>query len=201
MTKIIPVILISFMLFLWSCSNQEKPTEIDNIDTLVSDHFLDDSDYDPTEEDPVIVEEDTYSPPERNVTTPKRSSSNSQGRSSGIDSDADVLKYQNYERIGSNPDDFATAMIYPAIRMVYSDNFTNPKARVLSSTLENGTNIIDMAITWKDRWVPKYEIKGQLTVDEDGNNPAFIITEKNIEAEALEVTEDDFRTEIKLDNI
>jgi hypothetical protein len=58
-----------------------------------------------------------------------------------------------------------------------------------------------MAITWKDRWVPKYEIKGQLTVDEDGNNPAFIITEKNIEAEALEVTEDDFRTEIKLDNI
>jgi hypothetical protein len=133
MTKIIPVILISFMLFLWSCSNQEKPTEIDNIDTLVSDHFLDDSDYDPTEEDPVIVEEDTYSPPERNVTTPKRSSSNSQGRSSGIDSDADVLKYQNYERIGSNPDDFATAMIYPAIRMVYSDNFTNPKARVLSS--------------------------------------------------------------------
>ena len=202
MTKIIPVILISFVLFLWGCSNQEKPTETDNIDTLVSDHFLDDSDYDPTEADPVIVEEDIYSPPpKRNTVSPKRSSNNNRSGGSGIDSDADVVKYQNYERIGSNPDDFATAMIYPAIRMVYSDNFTNPKARVLSSTLENGTNIIDMAITWKDRWVPKYEIKGKLTVDEDGSNPAFIITEKNIEAEALEITEDDFRTEIKLDNI
>lgn len=201
MTKIIPILFLSSVLFLWSCSNKEQPSEDNNIDTLVSDHFLDDSEYDPTTEDPLPeVEEDPYIPPPSNNQTTTRTTSRNNG-GGGVDSDADVIKYQNYERIGSNPDDFATAMIYPAIRMVYADNFMNPKARVLNSTKQDGNYIIEMAITWKDRWVPKYEIKGTLSVAEDGSNPSFVITEKNIEAEALEVTADDFKTEITLDNI
>lgn len=201
MTKTILILFISSVLFLWGCSNKDKPSEDNTIDTLVSDHFLDDSEYDPTAEDPIPeVEEDPYIPPPSNNRTTTTTTSRGNG-GGGSDSEADVVKYQNYERIGSNPDDFATAMIFPAIRMVYSDNFIAPKARVLNSTKQDGNYIIELAITWKDHWVPKYEIKGTLTVAEDGNNPSFVITEKNIEAEALEVTKDDFKTELTLNNI
>ncbi len=197
MIKMITLLLLLSLVSLVSCSKKEKPSEKGSIDTLVSDHFLDDGEYNPDEE--VYVEE-TYTPPQptRKYSSSNSTSSRKKNRGSGIDSDAAVLKYQNYERISSNPDDFATAMIYPAIRMVYSDNFLSPKARVLNSNRQDGKYIIDMAITWRDNWVAKYEIKGQLTVDEDGNNPSFVIKEKNLAAEALEITEQDFKSTVSL---
>lgn len=199
MIKMITLLLLLSLVSLVSCSKKEKPSEKGSIDTLVSDHFLDDGEYTPDEE--VYVEE-TYTPPKP---ARKNSNSSSNGTSSrntnrggGIDSDATVLKYQNYKRVGSNPDDFATAMIYPAIRMVYSDNFLSPKARVLQSNRQDGKYIIDMAITWRDNWVAKYEIKGQLTVGEDGSSPSFVIKEKNLAAEALEITEQNFKSTVSL---
>jgi len=133
------------------------------------------------------------------------SSSSSSGRSGGgggaADTDADVIKYQNYSRDGDNPRDFATAIIYPAIRMVYSDNFAKPKATVLSSNLEGDRHTIDLSITWKDHWTPKYKITGTLEVNSDGSDAKFIITEKNTEVEVLELTEDYFQSEITIPSL
>lgn len=153
-------------------------------------------------------EEDATYDYEEEEETPKRSySSNSSSSSSGhrsgggggaADTDADVIKYQNYTREGDNPRDFATAIIYPAIRMVYSDNFAKPKATVLNSNQDGDRHTIDLAITWKDHWTPKYKIEGTLEVNSDGSDAKFTITNKNTEAEVLELTEDNFQSEITL---
>lgn len=146
-------------------------------------------------------EEDT--PVEREYSSSSTSSSG--GRSGGgggaADTDVDVLKYQNYSRDGDNPRDFATAIIYPAIRMVYSDNFAKPKATVLSSNQDGDRHTIDLAITWKDHWTPKYKIKGTLEVNSDGSDAKFVITEKNTEVEVLELTEDAFKSEITIPSL
>lgn len=128
-------------------------------------------------------------------------SSSSGGGGGAADTDADVIKYQNYSREGNKPRDFATALIYPAIRMVYSDNFAKPKATILNSNQDGDRHTIDLAITWKDHWTPKYKIKGTLEVNSDGSNAKFTITEKNTEAEVLELTEDSFQSEITLPSL
>ena len=196
MNKYLFIILLGIIAYCsTSCNNTPAPVaKNDNLDTLVSDHFLDDGEY---QEEPEIIEE-----PEPIRTTPARKYTSSGGGGNGgggSDSEVFVQKYQNFERGGSHPDDFAEAMIYPAIRMVYSDNFLNPKARVLNSTMEGDNHVIELAISWKDHWTPKYEIQGTLTVAEDGSNPKFVISKKNMEAEVLELTEDDFKNELTLD--
>ena len=162
------------------------------VDTLVSDVNWDDDLED---------ESDNYA--EDYSSSSSSSSSGSSGRAAAgaTDNDADVIKYQSYERIGNSPKDFATALIYPAIRMVYSDNFAKPKVTVNNSTQESDRHTIDLTITWKDHWVPKYQIDGTLMVNTDGSDANFVITDKNVDAEALELTEDNFESEINLPSL
>lgn len=132
---------------------------------------------------------------------PRKKHHRSDGGSSTADNDADVKKYQHYYRDGNTPNDFAKAIIYPAIRMVYSDNFSKPKASVLNSMQEGDRHIIDLKITWKDHWIPKYQIEGTLEVNSDGSDARFVITDKNVEAEVLELTEDNFQSEITIPSL
>lgn len=170
----------------------------ETVDTLVSDVNWDDDleDEDYSYED----EADTY---EDNSSSSSSSSSRSSGGAAGgaADDDADVIKYQSYERTGDSPKDFATALIYPAIRMVYSDNFAKPKVTINNSTQEGDRHTIDLTITWKDHWVPKYQIDGTLMVNTDGSDANFVITDKNVDAEVLELTEDNFESEITLPSL
>ncbi len=165
------------------------------VDTLVSDVSWDD---DLGDEDIVLEEEESSS--RRNYTASSSGERSSSGRAAGgaADNDADVVKYQNYERVGESPKDFATALIYPAIRMVYSDNFSKPKVTVKNATQEGARHTIDLSITWKDHWVPKFRIDGTLMVNADGSDATFVITDKNVEAEVLELTEDNFQSELVL---
>lgn len=170
------------------------------VDTLVSDVNWDDDleDEDYSYEDDSDNYEDDYS-----SNSSSSSSSGSSGRAAGgaADDDADVIKYQSYERAGDAPKDFATALIYPAIRMVYSDNFANPKVTVNNSTQEGERHTIELTITWKDHWVPSYQIDGTLMVNTDGSDANFVITDKNVDAEVLELTEDNFESEINLPSL
>jgi hypothetical protein len=174
-----------------AAANDSTATEID---TLVSDVNWDDEFGD---------EEYTYDYEEESSSSSRSSSSGYSSHSGGAaggtaDDDADVIKYQNYERSGDSPKDFATALIYPAIRMVYSDNFANPRVTVNNATQDGDRHNIDLTITWKDHWVPKYRIDGTLMVNSDGSDANFVITDKNVDAEVLELTEDNFETEITL---
>ena len=165
------------------------------VDTLVSDVNWDDD-----------LEDEDYSYEDESNDYSSNSSSSSSGSSGGAaggaaDDDADVIKYQNYERTGDSPKDFATALIYPAIRMVYSDNFAKPKVTVNNSTQDGDRHTIELTITWKDHWVPKYQIDGTLMVNTDGSDVNFVITDKNVDAEVLELTEDNFESEINLPSL
>lgn len=195
MTKYI--LMISCALFLWSCFGKSNSTAendlVDStateVDTLVSDvNWGDEEDY---------YEEEVEETPKK-----RRSSGHSSGGGgAAADSDADVIKYQNYQRMGDTPNDFAKALIYPAIRMVYSDNFAKPKASVVNSTQDGDRYTIDLVITWKDHWVPTYEISGTLEVNSDGSDAKFAITDKNVEAEVLELTEDNFESTISIPSL
>ena len=181
-------IILALSLFLFNCNNskhevaEEKEEVKEEIDTLVSDVNW-------SEEDEYVEEK------------PARES-HSSGRGGGgggaADNEEDVLKYQNYQRNGDSPSDFAKAVIYPAIRMVYSDNFAKPKARVQNSEMNGDRHSIEMTITWKDHWVPKFEISGTLEVNSDGSDAKFTITGKNDYAESLEFTEDNFKTQLNI---
>ncbi|MGH1334764.1 MAG: hypothetical protein ACRBFS_01455 [Aureispira sp.] len=173
------------------------------IDTLVSDvswdDDLDEENYQANQEESSSRSYNSSSSSSRRSSS-SSSSSSSNGRAAGgaADNDLDVVKYQNYERIGTSPKDFATALIYPAIRMVYSDNFAKPKVKVSNATQEGDRHTMDVSITWKDHWVSKYRIDGTLMVNADGSDVNFVITDKNVEAEVLELTEDSFQSTLTL---
>lgn len=185
--------LIMIVFFVAGCknsrydNNKDKSTDSTSVsvDTMISDVNW-------TEE----VEEARISTPK-----PKVSYSSSGGGGGAADNDADVQKYRSYERDGDSPEDFAKALIYPAIRMVYSDNFAQPKARVLQSDIEGERYSIKVAISWKDHWVPNFEMEGSLEINKDGSNATFTITDKNEFVESLEFTEDSFKNQIKLPNL
>jgi hypothetical protein len=192
MTKYFLIILAAT--FIYSCgkggavyAEKDGDSTAADVDTLVSD--VNWGEEDELEEEPIIYD--------------KSSSGRSGGGAAGgaADSDADVIKYQNWQRDGDSPKDFANAIIYPAIRMVYSDNFAQPKASVLNSTQDGDRHTIEVKISWKDHWTPKYTISGVLEVNSDGSAAKFTITDKNVNAEALELTEDNFKKEIVIPSI
>ena len=82
--------------------------------------------------------------------------------------------------------------------MVYSDNFAQPKAKVVKAESENGRQKITVALEWKDHWVPNFEMQGVLEVNQDGSDAVFTITTMNTFVEALEFTEDNFKTVLKM---
>lgn len=198
------LLILSTVLLFVSCggSSNESSDATDATDSTLVDSNSLVSDVNWSDGDEIFYDEGDV-PVES--TSSHSSSSSSEHRSGGgggaADTDADVVKYQNYSREGDTPRDFATALIYPAIRMVYSDNFAKPKATILNSNQEGDRHTIDLAITWKDHWTPKYKITGTLEVNSDGSDAKFIITEKNTEAEVLELTEDDFQSEITLPSL
>lgn len=191
MTKYLLIALAA--IFISSCGGKKgadssAEEEIDStgieVDTMVSDvNWGDDDSY------------------EEEEVKPKKRRHSSGGGGGAADSDTDVIKYQNYERMGDSPNDFAKALIYPAIRMVYSDNFAKPRASVINSTQDGDRYTIDLEISWKDHWTPNYQISGTLEVNSDGSDAKFTITDKNVEAEVLELTEDNFKTEITIPSL
>jgi hypothetical protein len=136
-----------------------------NTDTLenVSEDFFVDEDYDFEEEED---NDDDYS-------------SHSGGGAS---------EYQNYERIGDSPSDFAEAMVSHIIKMVYNEDFSSASSKVETDRLEAGRYTIEMSVLWSDPWVSDYKVEGILKVNEDGTDVNFEVTGKNINAEALEFT-------------
>lgn len=97
--------------------------------------------------------------------------------------------YKNYQRQSDAPEEFAKATIWHAISMVYADNFSAPQIKILDTQLIGDRLSLHLQISWRDRWTPKpYVIKGKLDVNKDGSNGKFTITSKNLEAEALELT-------------
>lgn len=198
----IKYLLILFtILLITSCKSKGSSEELtDTTDSTQVDSNTLVSDVNWGDEEEMYVEEEVPVESHRS-----HSSSSSEHRSGGgggaADTDADVIKYQNYMREGENPRDFANAIIYPAIRMVYSDNFAKPKATVLNSNQDGDRHRIDLSITWKDHWTPKYKIEGTLEVNSDGSDAKFTITNKNTEAEVLELTEDNFQSEITIPSL
>lgn len=177
-------------------TNTDRDSTNIAIDTLVSDVSWSD-DLDEDKEYKKEAKNHSYS----SSSNHSRPSKKRTIRSSTADNNADVIKYQNYERTSATPREFATAIVYPAIRMVYSDNFAKPKVNVTNATQEGERHTIDLFITWKDHWVPNYRIDGTLMVNTDGSDAKFIITDKNMEAEVLELTEDNFKSEITLSTL
>lgn len=196
------LLILSTVLLFASCggSSSDSSDSADATDSTQVDSNALVSDVNWSDGDEVFYDEGDV-PVESTSSHSSSSSSSSGGGGGAADTDADVLKYQNYSREGDTPRDFANALIYPAIRMVYSDNFAKPKATILNSNQEGDRHTIDLAITWKDHWTPKYKITGTLEVNSDGSDAKFTITEKNTEAEVLELTEDAFESEITLPSL
>jgi hypothetical protein len=194
------LLILSTILLFASCggsSNSSSHTTETSDSTQVDSNALV-SDVNWGEEEEIIYDDPEPVKSSRSSSSEHRSSG---GGGGSADTDVDVLKYESYQRDGDNPRDFATALIYPAIRMVYSDNFAKPKAKVLNSNQDGDRHTIDLAITWKDHWTPKYKIEGTLEVNSDGSDAKFTITSKNKEAEVLELTEDNFQSEITLPSL
>ena len=173
-------------------SNSEKDSKdsVDTDTTAISEEFFSDNE----ENEYVYEEEEDLDPPSHH--------SSSSSSHYGTGEDYDISKYENYERMGNSAEDFAEAMILPIIRMVYEENFKNAKAKVLNSDLKDGRHSIDILVKWSDRWVDQpYEVEGILEVNEDGTEAEYIVTKKNAEAEALEFTNENFKTDLILDQI
>jgi hypothetical protein len=198
------ILILAAILLLASCGKNygdaSDTTDASDSTQVDSNALVSDVNWGDGEE--AIYEDAVEESPKKSSRTHSSSSSTSGHRSGGgggtADTDADVVKYKSYTRAGDNPRDFASAIIYPAIRMVYSDNFAKPKATVLNSNQDGGRHTIDLAITWKDHWTPKYKIEGTLEVNNDGSDAKFTITNKNTAAEVLELTEDNFQSKITL---
>lgn len=187
-------LILAVSIFTWSCGGSAGNTVTDGVDSTKTDTLVSDVNWGTPEE-----EEEA---PKKHHSSNNSSEYTSSGGGGGAgDNDADVLKYQSYQRNGDSPEDFAQALIYPAIRMVYSDNFAKPNARVSNSNQDGNRYTMDVEITWKDHWNPKYMIKGKLEVNSDGSNAKFTITEKNKQAEVLEFTEDNFKSEITIPSL
>lgn len=182
------------LLAFFSCKNSTNKTTVKNeekSDSLISDVQWSSEE---NESESYVEEEEVV---DEKVRKPKRSGA----RGGASDNDEYVVKYKNYTRDGSSDQDFANSIIYHAIRMVYSDNFAKPKAEILNSSNTDDKINLDIKISWKDHWVSNFEITGNLQCNNDGSNATFTINSKNEYAEALEFTEDNFKSEITLSSI
>lgn len=181
------------------CGKKVVKADTTNKDTAyVSEHFLnDDNNTENTENN----NNTSFDEPK-----PKRERSSDWsggGGGGGIRNSGKVWssKYQNYQRSGNRPADFAEAMVWHVIRLVYDEEFTSARSRVLSSKTENGLLVIEMEVTWSDEWVKNYTVKGLLTLKDDGTDVHFEITSKNKAAEALEFTHENTKNQIALGEI
>jgi len=221
MFKILYSFLAIFLLSLnfMSCgsdsSSSAKPAQ-DSL-PLVSDYFLEDGDE--TEDESVVFsagddyyEEDnsddysSYSEDSYSSSSSSNYSSSSSGSSGssggGLGNPKVMAKYQEYVRDGDQPKDFAEAIVWPVIAMTYEDeDFKSAKSRVLNANLAEGVHVIEMVITWSNKWVPKFEVQGVLTVNEDGSNARFEIISKNLDAESLEISSGNYDTVLELEQI
>lgn len=166
----------------------QDSTAIEDTSSYVSDNFYEDPE--PTEED--------------NSSSSYSSGSSDYSYSGGggtAGPSKSYLKYESYERSGTSPRDYGEAMVWHVIQMVYAEEFKSARSKVLSSDLVEGVYTIELQVTWSDRWVSNYKVKGTLTVNEDGTNPKFEITERNENAESLEFTHEDTKLNIELEQI
>ena len=150
-------------LLLSSCGEDSVTTNTNENETTQDSTFVEDTSY---------VSENFYEDPEP-IEEDNSSSTYSSGRSySGGGGTAgpskNYLKYENYERSGTNPRDFAETMVWHVIQMVYAEEFRSARSKVLSSDLVEGVYTIELQVTWSDRWVSNYRVKGTLVVNEDG---------------------------------
>lgn len=106
-------------------------------------------------------------------------------------------------RTGDAPIDFARAVQWRIIAMLYTDPCRLVGLKVLDSK-ENGAGQLEIQIDlrWQDKWVRQpYQITGLLTVGRDGSNAVFKLLSTNAEAEALQVGVDNFKETLDLGNI
>ena len=76
------------------------------------------------------------------------------------------------------------------IRMVYTDRYQSPNLKLNSSL--NNNDIIYVDLTWADNWNNTYKMGGKLSV-RSNNTLYFEINERNMNVEALEFTEDNYK--------
>ena len=129
----------------------------------------------------------------------------------GIDKLLFGMKQDNVESIYGKPDfkyfdeDENIILGYNSLQSrltFYADeDFKSAKSKVLNANLSEGIHTIEMVVTWSNKWVPKFEVKGVLTVNIDGSNARFEITEKNMDAESLEISSGNFDTVLELEQI
>jgi hypothetical protein len=113
-----------------------------------------------------------------------------------------LVSIKNYARQDDSVEEFAKASTWHAVKMVYNDEFIVQNVRILKSEENNNQLIVDLSISWTDRWVSRpYNINGTLKVNKDGSNGSFDIISKNLEAEALEFTNPKTVSSAKLPNI
>ncbi len=106
-----------------------------------------------------------------------------------------VSDIEFYQRSDNSPDEFAKSVLFQAIRMVYTDEFHSPKAKVVSAIENAGRYTINIKVSWGDRWVSTpYVMDGILEVNTDGSDANFKITNTNTQVEALEFTNEGYRT-------
>lgn len=204
-----PACVLGLLLFMLgaqtSCSSAEPAPAVDTTKKTSSDFY----------EPPAVVEEEEEKPKKKSRkkkgsrskgstadndnfrTTPPNRYSSSRSGGGG----EEVLR-QDAARKGDSPQDFAKAVQYRIVRMVYPDPCKILKTAVVSSSSEGEVWQIEVEITWSDKWVRSpYRLTGVLTVNKDGSNARFAVKTKNAEAEALEITYEQFKSTLDLGQI
>lgn len=174
-----------------SCSTPPPPPTDTTV--LVSDDF--DTPEDTTTYIPVIEEPKK---PRRRGSSSSNNYSNSSPRRS-----VDTEQQTDKPRTGDEPMDFARAVQWRLIAMLYTDPCRLVALKVLNSKEnEAGQLEIQIDLSWQDKWVRQpYQITGLLTVGRDGSNAVFKLLSANPEAEALQVGVDNFKETLDLGNI
>ncbi len=123
-------------------------------------------------------------------------------RRSSRNSSADTQLSSDKPRTGNSPSDFVRAIQHRIVQMVYPDPCKLLKAAVLHSKDEGEAWTIELEIVWSDKWAAApYSLKGTLSVGKDGSNARFSVNSKNAQAEALEVTYEQFKSTLELGQI
>jgi hypothetical protein len=175
-----------------SCSTPPPPPADTTV--LVSDDF--DTPEDTTTYIPVI--EEPKKPRRKGSSSGGSNYSNSSPRPS-----VDIAQQTDKPRTGDAPIDFARAVQWRLIAMLYTDPCRLVGLNVLDSK-ENGAGQLEIQIDlrWQDKWVRQpYQITGMLTVGRDGSKAVFKLLSANPEAEALQVGVDNFKETLDLGNI
>ena len=177
------------------CASETAQAPKDSL-ALISDAFLGDE-TDPNLATPPQEEEtgyviEPYVPPTN--FNPNAPSTVYEAPSSG----PAETQYQASPRSGDSPDDFAQAIIVPAIRLCFADPFGQAQHQVLKADDQGPTWLIQVQITWQDRWSKEpYQIQGELQVQKDGSQALFTIKAKNEAAQALEITSQKTQTSFR----